>query len=281
MKQDLVTLAQMDACEKLNTLPAHEKEALYGTFPRTPVAFSNLLAFWLLQLSEMNQANFVGENTNEPNSLYKEMIQDIPLVVLSTTPCTHVLVYRGRNTWDRRLQDTNFGCSFVSKYHYFLTGAVKRFVLVHLSALCRTSDTDKAFLDYQMHPSTFRDRMETAREILFNHLLSQGGPQIPVEQLEQFRHHLQQISESASAASAASPVARAHSPGLCRSDCPLPPHHYSHMLPLAQRAKVPLLPPSTGRHTQAQAPPGPPPPPHPLVSRGPGEDPVFSLAGPV
>jgi hypothetical protein len=38
--------------------------------------------------------------------------------------------------------------------------------------------------------------METAREILFNHLLSQGGPQIPVEQLEQFRHHLQQISES-------------------------------------------------------------------------------------
>jgi hypothetical protein len=30
MKQDLVTLAQMDACEKLSTLPAHEKEALYG-----------------------------------------------------------------------------------------------------------------------------------------------------------------------------------------------------------------------------------------------------------
>jgi hypothetical protein len=44
---------------------------MLGTFPRTPVAFSNLLAFWLLQLSEMNQANFVGENTNEPNSLYK------------------------------------------------------------------------------------------------------------------------------------------------------------------------------------------------------------------
>ena len=141
MKQDLVTLAQMDACEKLNAFPAHEKEALYGTFPRTPAAFSNLLAFWLLQLSEMNQANFVGENTNEPNSLYKEMIQDIPLVVLSTTPCTHVLVYRGRNTWDRRLQDTNFGCSFVLKYHYFLAGAVKRFVVVHLSALCRTRMT--------------------------------------------------------------------------------------------------------------------------------------------
>jgi hypothetical protein len=45
---------------------ATDKEALYATFPRTPAAFSNVLAFWLLRLSEMNQANFVGESINEP-----------------------------------------------------------------------------------------------------------------------------------------------------------------------------------------------------------------------
>ena len=34
MKQDATTLAQMEACDELNALPAHEKEALYATFPR-------------------------------------------------------------------------------------------------------------------------------------------------------------------------------------------------------------------------------------------------------
>ena len=66
MKQDAVTLAQMNVCDQLSALPAHDKEALYATFPRSPAAFSNLLAFWLLRLSEMNQANFVGESINEP-----------------------------------------------------------------------------------------------------------------------------------------------------------------------------------------------------------------------
>jgi hypothetical protein len=49
MKQDLVTLAQMDACEKLNTLPANEKEALYAwNFPENPCGlqqFTCILAF--------------------------------------------------------------------------------------------------------------------------------------------------------------------------------------------------------------------------------------------
>ena len=51
MKQDAVTLAQLDFCADLNTLPAHEKEKLYATFPKTPAAFSNVLAYWFLQLS--------------------------------------------------------------------------------------------------------------------------------------------------------------------------------------------------------------------------------------
>ncbi len=54
-RQDAVTLAQNDVCYKLNSLPAHEKEALYASFPRTPAAFSSVLAYWLLKLSEMNQ----------------------------------------------------------------------------------------------------------------------------------------------------------------------------------------------------------------------------------
>jgi hypothetical protein len=65
MKQDAVTLAQLDFCADLNTLPAHEKEKLYATFPKTPAAFSNVRAYWLLQLSEMNQANFVGETISD------------------------------------------------------------------------------------------------------------------------------------------------------------------------------------------------------------------------
>ena len=229
MKQDAVTLAQLDICADLNTLPAHEREKLNETFPKTPAAFSSVLAYWLLKLSEMNQANFVGEKIDEPNSFYKKMIQNNQLVVFSTISYNHVFIYRLDNSWDRRLQDTRNGCNLVSKYHYFLTSAVKRFVLIHLSALCRTCDIGQAFLDCQMHPRNFRNRMETAREILLDYLLSEGAPQLVLTELRQFRQHLDQISEFAAAASAASSVAalRAHSPGssLCcaTSSSPLVP----------------------------------------------------------
>ena len=225
MKQDAVTLAQLDVCADLNTLPAHEREKLNATFPKTPAAFSNVLAYWLLQLSEMNQANFVGEKIDEPNSFYKKMIQNNQLGVFSTISYNHVFIYRVDNRWDKRLQDTRNGCNLVSKYHYFLTSAVKRFVLIHLSALCCTCEKGQGFLDCQMNPSNFRNRMETAREILLDYLLSESAPQL-VTELTRFQHHLDQISESAASASAASSIAapRAHSPGssLC------PPHLHSH-----------------------------------------------------
>jgi hypothetical protein len=214
MKQDAVTLAEMDVCADLNTLPADEKEKLYATFPKTPAAFSNVLAYWLLQLGEMNQANFAGENIDEPNSFYKKIIQNNRLVVFSTISYNHAFVYRGGNRWNKRLHDTRNGCNLVSKCYYFLTSAVKRFVLIHLSALCCTGNTDQGFLDSHMNPRNFRNRMEAAREILLDYLLSEGDPQL-VTELRRFQHHLDQISESAAAASAASSVAapQADSPG--------------------------------------------------------------------
>jgi hypothetical protein len=202
MRQDAVKLAQSDVFAELNALPAHEKEAYYAAFPRNPAEFSNVLAYWLLQLSEMNQANFGMENIKEPNKVYIEMIQKTELVVFSTIRCNHIFVYRRHNKWNYALKDTLNGCNLVSKYHYFLTSAVKQFVRIHLLALCRT-DTDQGFLDYQMHPSNFQKRMEAARGILFNYLLSEDNPRL-VTQLRQCHHHLQQISESAAAASSAS-----------------------------------------------------------------------------
>ena len=91
-----MTLAQMNVCDQLSAFQAHDKEALYATFPRSPAAFSNVLQleFWLLRLSEMNQANFVGESMNEPNSVYNKIIQNNKLVVFLTIPCNHVLVAR-------------------------------------------------------------------------------------------------------------------------------------------------------------------------------------------
>ena len=106
------------------------------------------------------------------------------------------------------------GCNLVSKYHCFLTSAVKQMVLIHLSALCRTIDTDKGFLDNQMHASNFRDRMETARRVLFDHLLSADDPHL-VAQLRQCQHHLQQISDSAAAASAEPSDSAVQAHGSC------------------------------------------------------------------
>ncbi len=42
----------------------------------------------------MNQANFVGEKIDEPNSFYKKMIQNNQLVVFSTISYNHVFIYR-------------------------------------------------------------------------------------------------------------------------------------------------------------------------------------------
>ena len=205
MRQDTVKLAQTDVFAELNALPAHEREAYYAALPRNPAEFSNVLAYWLLHLSGMNQANFVTEKIKEPNKVYKEMIQNTELVVFSTIPCSHIFVYRRQNRWNNALKDTINGCNLVSKYHYFLTSAVKQFVRIHLLALCRTKDTYQGFLDNQMHPSNFQNRMEAARRILFNYLLLEGNPQL-VTQLGQCHYHLQQISESAAAASSASSV---------------------------------------------------------------------------
>jgi hypothetical protein len=230
-RQDAVTLAQTDVCDKLNSLPAHEKEALYSAFPRTPAAFSNVLAYWLLHLSEMNQANFEGENTKEPNGIYKLMIQNNPLVAFSTVSYNHVFVYRRYNNWRKALQDKVNGCNLVSKYHYFLTSAVKQMALIHLSALCRTIDTDQGFLDNQMHSSNFRNSMETARRILLDYLLSADDPR-SVTKLRLCHHQLQQISDLAAAASInPSNAVQVHGP--CSTPSPsrfffscfiLPPH---------------------------------------------------------
>ena len=143
MSQDAVELAQTEVSAEFNALPAHEKEILYAAFPRNPEEFSNVLAYWLLKLSEANQANFGMENIKEPNTVYREMIQNNQLVVFSTVPYSHVFVYRGQNSWKHALKNTVNDCNLVTKYHYFLTSAVKRFVLIYISALCRTS-TERA-----------------------------------------------------------------------------------------------------------------------------------------
>ena len=218
MRQDAVELAQTEVSAEFNALPAHEKEILYAAFPRNPEEFSNLLAYWLLKLSETNQANFGMENIKEPNTVYKEMIQNNQLVVFLTIPYSHVFVYRGQNSWNHALKDNVNGCNLVSKYHYFLTSAVKRFVLIYLSALCRTS-ADRGFLDSYTHPSNFRNRMETARRILSDYLLSAGDPQL-VAQLRQCHYQLQQISESAAAAHSASSVTG--SPAHLLASFPIP-----------------------------------------------------------
>ena len=64
-RQDAVMLAQAHVCDTIHSLPENEKEALYSAFPRSPAAFSNVLAYWLLQLSQMNQTNLAGENIKE------------------------------------------------------------------------------------------------------------------------------------------------------------------------------------------------------------------------
>ena len=83
------------------------------------------------------------ENIKEPNTAYKEMIQNNQLVVFSTNPYSHVFVYRGQNSWKHALKTTVNNCNLVTKYHYFLTSAVERFVVIYLSAPCRTS-TERA-----------------------------------------------------------------------------------------------------------------------------------------
>ena len=250
MRQDAVKLAQSDVFAELNALPAHEKEAYYAAFPRNPAEFSNVLAYWLSQLSEMNQATFGMENIKEPNKVYMELIQNTKLVVFSTIPCNHILVYRRNNRWNLALKDTLSGCNLVSKYHYFLTSAVKQFVRIHLLALCRT-DTDQGFLDYQMHPSNFQNRMEAAREILINYLLSEDNPRL-VTQLRHCHYHLQQISESAAAASSASSFTAtpAHLLGSCSTPstsalflvlASLHSHHYSQRFLLSWAGSVAAL----------------------------------------
>ena len=72
MRQETVKLAQTDVFAELNALPAHEKEAYYAAFPRNPAEFSNVLAYWLLHLSGMNQANLVTENIKSQTKFTKK-----------------------------------------------------------------------------------------------------------------------------------------------------------------------------------------------------------------
>ena len=62
MKQDAVTLAQMNVCDQLSALPAHDKEALYATFPRSPAAFRISFARWKQILSLL-----IGKSEEDPS----------------------------------------------------------------------------------------------------------------------------------------------------------------------------------------------------------------------
>ena len=163
-------LAQTEVSAEFNALPAHEKEILYAAFRRNPEEFSSVLAHLLLKLSEANQANFGMENIKEPNTVYREMIQNNQLVVFSTVPYSHVFVYRGQNSWKHALKTTVNNCNLVTKYHYFLTSAVERFVVIYLSALCRTS-TERA-LPAPGAPGSRRSRLPA--------LPAPGAPRSPV-----------------------------------------------------------------------------------------------------
>ena len=80
------------------------------------------------------------------------------------------------------------------KHHYLLISTIKHFVLVVLSVQCR-SRIEERFLDSQ----NFRARLESARKILREQVMSSGDVQL-VEQINQLLEFCNKISKSAAAA---------------------------------------------------------------------------------
>ena len=208
IKQDaIIEKAKGAALAWFNSLDTQQTKALVDAFPRTHTAFSNLLAYSLLKLCEMNQERFLSESINEPNpvSRYKDMIQNNPLVVFAIVPYNRVLVYRRDNRPNLALSDAVNGSPIMSTFHCLLTSAVKQYVHIFLSVQCsqRQDRSDEYFLNSHMNPKTFRNWMEDARTILRDHVLSASSEQ-RVRQIRRCLDEFEKISQAAAACFCAS-----------------------------------------------------------------------------
>ena len=210
IKQDAIEKAKGAALAWFNSLDTQQTKALLDAFPRTHTAFSNLLAYSLLKLCEMNQERFLSESINEPNPVYKDMIQNNPLVVFAIVPYNHVLVYRRNNRPNLALSDAVNGSPIMSTFHCLLTSAVKQYVHIFLSVQCsqRQDSSDEYFLNSHMNPKTFRNWMEDARTILRDHVLSASSEQ-RVRQIRRCLDEFEKISQAAATCTIASVPAEA------------------------------------------------------------------------
>lgn len=155
-----------------------QKDELNMSFPRSPAAFSNFLAFSLLQLCEMptTLARFMEGKAKCRISDYLDIFQQNALHMIALIPFSHVIVFRRHNQADEAVMNTEHGCSHISKFHYLLTSLTKHYSRSFLSIMCSENlgpgESDTALLNRYFNPKNFRSRMEEARVILREHCLS-------------------------------------------------------------------------------------------------------------
>ena len=206
---ELTDAVVLELYEKLNQ---EQKDELKISFPRSLSAFSNFLAFSLLQLCEMptNQARFAEEMAKCRISNYSDIFHKNALYMIALIPCSHVIVFRRNNKADRAVMNKEHGCSHISKFHYLLTGLTKHYSRILLLVMCSESRQEgpvEELLNRYFHPMNFRSRMEETRIILREHCLSSHDQDF-VQHTKKGLLLLEHIGQLAESAPPAEPATR-------------------------------------------------------------------------
>ena len=129
-------------------------------------------------------------------------------------PYGHDLVFRKDNNHKLAVADKKYGCSHTSKYLFWLNSAAKSLLQLVLSMQCRT-EADTRVLNCHFQASNFLTRMEEAKRILCEQVLSSGDLQL-VAQICPFLDLCETIRNSAAASRIASGSAPTRG-GRCHS----------------------------------------------------------------